>query len=125
MTSAYTHTTALKIYTAIADSGDRGVDIEQLVSATKLAMNTVRTYARWLEKDGAIEIAGINSDALNRPIKNLYLALREPRVRLSDREKLQRIAVFLEPFSKHPASWDKGYKGEIVYAIQQAIRLAI
>lgn len=124
MASSYTHTTALKIYRAIAKAGDRGVDIIQLQKATSLAENTLRTYARWLQKDGAISITEINSKAKNRTLKNLYRAIREPNPQVSEQQRLRRITALLEPFSENPKVWDKNYKGEVVAAIQEAIRIA-
>lgn len=125
MVSTYVHSTALKVYATIAQAGETGVDAEQLIAKSQLASNTVRTYARWLQEDGAIEIQAIHSDANNRPLKNLYVAVREPRPRLGDRERLRLIAEKLEPFSRHPKAWDKGYKGEIIHAIQEAIQLTL
>lgn len=125
MVSSYTHTTALKIYAAIADSGKSGVGVEQLANATKLAENTLRTYARWLEDDGAIAIEGVHSNAQNRSLKNLYLAIREPRIRVSEQERLKQITELLMPYSKHPKSWDKAYKSEIIEAIKKAIQMSV
>ena len=125
MTSSYTHATALRVYAAIAASGKNGVDVEQLQKATKLAGNTVRTYARWLEEDQAISIEGTNSNAQNRPLKNLYIAIREPRVRLSEQSRLRQVVKLLTPYSRHPQSWDKAYKANVMEAIQQAILAAV
>lgn len=124
MTSTYTHATALKIYTAIAAAGENGVDVDQLMKATDLAGNTIRSYARWLEQDGAIAIEAISSDAQNKPLKNLYLAIREPRVRLSERDKLKQVVELLTPYSRHPKTWDKATKANIIEAIQKAILAA-
>lgn len=124
MASAYTHATALRIYAAIAASGENGVDIDQLQQATGLAGNTLRTYARWLEDDGAIEIAEVHSEALNRPLKNLYLAIRQPQPRLTDAERFRQIIEILEPFSREPKSYDIKWKTELRIAIEKAIRLA-
>jgi len=131
VTSTYNHSIALQIYSAIATAGEEGLDLEQLqarIPSPKkkdqgMALNTLRTYCRWLEKDGAIEIYVYNSEAHNRPLKNFYVAVREPSQHTTDRERLKMIEQALEPFSRHPKSWDKAYKGEIIHAVQEAVRL--
>lgn len=125
MASSYTHTTALKIYAAIAASN--GVDIEQLHHQTGLAKNTLVTYGRIMADEGAIEIQAIRSDSTNRPLKNLYLGIREPRPRLTDAERLKLIIEKLEPFEPmhRPPKWDAEFKGRIQYAIRDAIAIAL
>lgn len=133
MVSTYVHDTALKVYATIAAAGANGVDFEQLRARLTsphsedglMAGNTIRTYARWLQEDGAIDIQTTHSEANNRPLKNLYIAIREPRPRLTEADRLRLIAGILEPFSRHPKSWDKGHKSEIIYAIREAIRLTL
>jgi len=122
MTSAYTHQTAIRIYEAIASSQNNGMDVEQVAAAAALAMNTVRTYCRWLEKDGSIEIKEINSAAINRPLKNIYFAIQPPEARYTDRQKLEAIAALLLPYGDAPK---RANKGEIVSVMQQALSIAL
>jgi len=134
MTSNYNHSIALKIYEAIAQSKN-GLDLEQLQAripspkkrGQRMALNTLRSYCRWLKEDGAIEIGGIHSDAANRPVKNLYIAIREPQPRLTDAEKLKQIIELLEPYTPQhrPDKWDAGYKANIQYAILDAVSIAL
>ena len=125
MANRYIHATALKVYAAIAASGDHGLDAEQLVQATGYARNTITSYGRWLKADQSIKIYGIQSDARNRALKNLYVAVREPRPQLNDVEKLRKIADTLEPYRyRGTGSWDARYKGEIEQVIDQAIGIA-
>jgi len=123
MTSSYTHQTALKIYVAIAASGDNGIDIAQLHQATGLAKNTLISYGRAMADEGAILIQSIHSDAVNRPLKNLYLSVREPRPRLTEAERLKLIVEKLEPFEPrhHPETekWDA-----VQYAVRDALLIA-
>jgi len=122
MTSAYTHQTAIRIYEAIASSQNNGMDVEQVAAAAALAMNTVRTYCRWLEKDGSIEIKEINSAAINRPLKNIYFAIQPPEARYTDRQKLEAIATLLLPYAD---AQKKANKGEIVSVMQRALSIAL
>jgi len=122
MTSAYTHKTAVRIYEAIASSQNNGMDVEQVAAAAALAMNTVRTYCRWLEKDGSIEIKEINSAAINRPLKNIYFAIQPPEARYTDRQKLEAIAALLLSYGDSPK---RANKGEIVSVMQQALSIAL
>jgi len=122
MTSAYTHQTAIRIYEAIASSQNNGMDVEQVAAAAALAMNTVRTYCRWLEKDGSIEIKEINSAAINRPLKNIYFAIQPPEARYTDQQKLEAIATLLLPYADAPK---RANKGEIVSVMQQALSIAL
>lgn len=117
MASSYTHTTAIAIYKAIASSGENGVDIHQLTKRAGLAGNTVRTYCRVMEQDGAIAIISTQSPAPNRPLMNLYVAVREPLPRLSERERLISIAETLQSVSA------KSSKAEMMTAIQEVIKL--
>lgn len=117
MASSYTHTTAIAIYQAIASSGKDGINIHQLTDLTGLAKNTVRTYCKVMEADGAIAILSTQSPAPNRPLMNLYVAVHEPLPRLSEYERLVRIAATLKGISA------KNSKAEMMTAIQQAIQI--
>jgi len=122
MTSAYTHKTAVRIYEAIASSQNNGMDVEQVAVRAGLAVNTVRTYGRWLEDDGSIEIQEIHSTASNRPLKNIYFAVQPPEAKHSDREKLEAIATLLLPYAD---AQKKANKGEIVSVMQRALSIAL
>jgi DNA-binding transcriptional regulator YhcF (GntR family) len=121
MTSAYTHQTAIRIYEAIASSQNNGMDVEQVAAAAGLAMNTVRTYCRWLEKDGSIEIKEINSTAINRPLKNLYFAIQPPEARHTDQQRLEAIATLLEPYA---SSATRATKAQMIAIMQQSLNVA-
>lgn len=121
MASSYTHTTALKIYAAIAASGENGVDLEQLNHATGLKKNTLCTYGRWLLEDGAIELQLVHSNAANRPLKNLYFAVQEPRPKLTETERLKLIVEKLGPCRVKP----EPKRSTIQSAIRDAILIAL
>jgi len=122
MTSAYTHQTATRIYEAIASSQNNGMDVEQVAAAAGLAVNTVRTYGRWLEDDGSIEIQEIHSTASNRPLKNIYFAVEPPEMRYTDRQKLEAIAVLLEPYA---SSTTRATKAQMIAIMQQSLNVAL
>ena len=135
MTSYYTQDTAIAIFTGIASFGAAGADIDELISKLKslypdrkgnhdrdgFAGNTIRTYCRWMEGQGSISISGVNSGARNRPVKNLYVAIRRPPgPSLSEVQKLEAIAALLESCVSNP----RATKAEMASIMQQALRVA-
>lgn len=135
MTSYYTHDTAIAIYTGIASFGAAGADIDELIDKLRslypdrkgncardgFAGNTIRTYCRWMEGQGSVSISGVNSEARNRPVKNLYVAIqRPPGPSLSELQRLLAIAALLESCVSNP----KTTKTEMASIMQQALRVA-
>lgn len=132
MPTFYNFPTALQIYEAIAKGGDQGLDLEQLqallpspkIKGGMMARNTIRTYCRWLEDGKNIRVDGINSDTPNKAIKNVYVAIKKPTPKQTEKERLKEIERILKPFAVEPEVWDRGYKLDIMFAIKCAIHKA-
>jgi hypothetical protein len=125
MASTYHPYTALKIYSAIANSGGRGLDVQQLMRATNLARNTILIYTRRLAAAGCIEIQAnpVQRKTIGHP-RNIYVPIKPPPMPPDAADRLRLIVDLLEPISRHPDHWDKGIKGEIIWRIQEALKVA-
>lgn len=118
MASTYNPQTAHRIHSAIAES-DSGLNVEQLIARTELAKNTILIYTRKLAAQGAIEVQKDTTHGT----PNIYVSLAPPKLESPEQQRLKQIAEILQPYSKHPESWHKAYKGEIIHAIQEALKL--
>jgi hypothetical protein len=73
--SLYLHptvVTANKIYWAIADSGDRGLDLLQLQQVTGIHYNTLTQFCRWMVEQSLLYIE-TEGEVQHRPA-NIYYA---------------------------------------------------
>lgn len=119
MASGNNPKTRFLLHSEIAESPN-GLDVEQLAQHTGLNPNTVKIYCRELARLNLIEIQRDTSRAGHSVI---YVAVQPPKLELTAKEKLAAIAEILEPWTKHPQSWDKEVKGKMIDAIQAAVKM--